>query len=178
VSRRFVIVSGLPGSGKSTLGARLAEALALPVIDKDTILEELFEARGIGDASWRRVLSRESDELLRQQAEQSQGAVLVSHWRVPGMPENSGTLADWLPTLAGRVVSVHCECDSDTAAMRFLQRKRHPGHGDAARSRSEIIAGVHELALLGRIALQPQLVINTSAPCALEGLVNDLNALF
>jgi len=33
----FVVVSGLPCSGKSTLARRLALALDLPVIDKDDI---------------------------------------------------------------------------------------------------------------------------------------------
>jgi shikimate kinase len=39
----LVVVSGLPGSGKTTLGRRLAQALNLPLIDKDDILDRLFE---------------------------------------------------------------------------------------------------------------------------------------
>jgi shikimate kinase len=34
----FVVISGLPRSGKTTLGRRLAPALNLPFIDKDDIL--------------------------------------------------------------------------------------------------------------------------------------------
>ena len=63
-SKRFVVVSGLPGSGKSTLARRLAAPLELAVIDKDDILEQLFESKGTGDAAWRRALSRESDAIL------------------------------------------------------------------------------------------------------------------
>ena len=49
----FVVISGLPGSGKTTLARRLAPALALSLIDKDDILDRLFEAKGIGDTeSW------------------------------------------------------------------------------------------------------------------------------
>jgi shikimate kinase len=33
--RLFVVISGLPGSGKTTLGLRLASALGLQLIDKD-----------------------------------------------------------------------------------------------------------------------------------------------
>jgi len=33
----FVVITGLPGSGKSTLGALLASALGLPLIDKDAV---------------------------------------------------------------------------------------------------------------------------------------------
>jgi dephospho-CoA kinase len=52
VRRLFVVVSGLPGSGKTTLGRRLAPALDLPLIDKDDILNRLFESKGIGTWTW------------------------------------------------------------------------------------------------------------------------------
>ena len=49
-----MVVSGLPGSGKTTIGRRLAAALSLPLIDKDDILDRLFETKGVGDSTWRR----------------------------------------------------------------------------------------------------------------------------
>jgi shikimate kinase len=61
--RPFVIVSGLPGSGTTTLGRRLARALGPPLIDKDEILDRLFETKGVGDSVWRRALSREGDAI-------------------------------------------------------------------------------------------------------------------
>src|SRR6516225_4532857 len=94
--KRFVVVSGLPGSGKSTLARNLAPALSLPVIDKDQILDCLFESEGVGDATWRRALSRESDSILEREATSSDGAILVSFWRLPGMTPGSGTPMQWL----------------------------------------------------------------------------------
>ena len=43
--RPFVVISGLPGSGKTTLARRLAQALNLPLIDKDDILELCLSRR-------------------------------------------------------------------------------------------------------------------------------------
>jgi predicted kinase len=63
-ARSFVVVSGLPGSGKSTLAAALAPALGLPWIDKDAILEALFDSLGVGDHVWHERLRRPSDEVL------------------------------------------------------------------------------------------------------------------
>jgi hypothetical protein len=94
---RFVLILGLPGSGKTTLARRLAPALHLLLIDKDDILERLFESKGVGDTAWPRTLSRESDVILEREATASNGAIVVSFWRLPGMPLDSGTPLDWEP---------------------------------------------------------------------------------
>ncbi|WP_245771051.1 AAA family ATPase [Actinacidiphila guanduensis] len=49
----FVVVSGLPASGKSTLARGLAGRLGLPLIEKDAILESLYNSLGIGGHAWR-----------------------------------------------------------------------------------------------------------------------------
>ena len=127
MDKRFVLVSGHPGSGKTTLARDLAPLLGLPLIDKDDILERLFEAKGVGDAEWRRRLSRESDALLQTEAGQSTGAVLTSFWRLPGMPPDSGTSTEWLFDLSEIIVTVRCVCPAEIAAERFTRRTRHPG---------------------------------------------------
>jgi predicted kinase len=45
-----VIVTGRPGSGKTTLAKRLGEALCLPVISRDGIKEGFVEAQGVAHA--------------------------------------------------------------------------------------------------------------------------------
>jgi shikimate kinase len=171
-TKSFVLVSGLPGSGKSTLAGRLAPALDLPLLDKDDILERLFSSKGVGDARRRRALSRESDEVLQREAESSDGAVLVSFWRLPGMAEDSGTPTEWLR--AHKVVHIQCICDPETAAQRFFQRKRHAGHLDAAASYDEVLARIQEVASLGPLDLHPRIDVNTSGPVNLEGVVREI----
>ena len=60
----FIAISGLSGNGKTTLGRRLAPALNLPLIDKDDILDRSFASKGVGDAAWRRTLSRERSDII------------------------------------------------------------------------------------------------------------------
>jgi AAA domain len=74
--RVFVVVSGLAGSGKTTVARQLATRLELPLLDKDVILESLFDSLGVGDERWRARLSRASDEVLFRLADVSRGAVL------------------------------------------------------------------------------------------------------
>src|SRR5689334_8206859 len=149
VNRRFVVVSGVPGSGKTTLAHRLSPILGLPVLDKDDILDRLFESDGTGDRAWRRKLSRRSDALFEQEASASAGAILVSHWHLSGMAPDSGTPTDWLRALADCIVNVHCICAPEVAANRFLGRTRHAGHLDKESSYDETLAGIRALANFG-----------------------------
>jgi predicted kinase len=171
VARYFVVVSGLPGSGKSTLARRLAVALDLPLLDKDTILESLFELK---DVESRRELSRESDIILQTEAALLEGAVLVSHWRLPGMPLNSGTPTEWLLRLSDRVVNVHCDCPAEVSAERFYRRKRHPGHGDYERSHAEILASIREVAGFGPLNIGQRVEVDTSRALDLDAVVRKI----
>jgi glucokinase len=148
--------------------------LGLPLIDKDQILERLFETKGVGDVAWRQALSRESDKIFIDEAETSNGAVLVSFWRVLGMTPDSGTPLDRLTSFPGRFVNLHCTCDPEVAARRFLQRKRHPGHLDGERSYSQILGNFRQLALLKPLETQTRVCIDTSQEPNITDLVREV----
>jgi len=158
----FVVISGLPGCGKTTLGRRLAPILSLPLIDKDDILDRLFELKGVGDAAWRRTLSRESDVILQSEATNSNGAILASFWRLQGMPLDSGTPTDWLDAPSHHVVNVYCACELAVAASRFLRRRRHPGHLDRESSSVEVLASLGKLAQLPPLDIGERIDVDTS----------------
>jgi len=158
----FVVVSGLPGSGKSTLAHRLSPLLRLPVLDKDDELGALLALRGVADGAWRRRLSRESDEMLRRRALESTGALLVSFWRLPGMPDDSGTPTDWIHDLPGKLVHLWCQCTPAIAAERFHTRERHPGHLDGQGSYEATLSHFSELQRLEPLELGERILVDTS----------------
>jgi glucokinase len=137
--------------------------LKLPVIDKNDILERLFETRGTGDVAWRRALSRESDRLFQTEALQAQGAILVSFWRLPGMKSDSGTPTSWLSESSRDVVHVACICSPEIAAARYFQRKRHPGQLDSVRSREEVLTSIKSISCLGALEIGKCIEVDTSA---------------
>lgn len=168
MERQFVVVSGLPGSGKTTLARRLAPALNLPLIDKDDILDGQFESQGIGDAAWRRTLSRESDAVFEAAAMSSSGAILVSCWHLPGMATDSGTSTHWLSALSKVVVNVDCLCSPDVAAGRFEERTRHVGHLDTEVTAADRLASIRAQSRLGHLDIQPRIEVDTSVGVDVE----------
>jgi len=157
----FVVFSGVPGSGKSTVARQLAPRLSLPLLDKDEILEQLFKERGVGDAAWRTALSREADAHLVRTAWELPGACLVSWWRNYKVSERTGTPVEWLSNLRAPVIEVHCRCRVETAVDRFLARERHPGHLDASRTRTSLITQFNAFDAAGPVACGPVLVLDT-----------------
>jgi hypothetical protein len=176
--RRFVVMSSLPGSGKTTLGRRLAHALCLSILDKDEILEALFDGLGTGDAEWRNRLSRSADVVFQRLADQTAGAVLTSFWRHPQVSGESGTPTGWLSSLSGKVVEAHCVCSPAIAAERFLARKRHDGHLDRDKRREEVVAGFVQLAALGPLGLGSMVTVDTGGAIDFDGVLRQLSERF
>ncbi|MFI9427398.1 AAA family ATPase [Streptomyces achromogenes] len=169
----LVIVSGLPASGKSTLAHRLADQLGWPVIDKDAILETLFDSLGVGDHAWRHRLSRAADGILLTIAAQAGHAVLDNWWHHDTAPGR-------LRQLDARLIEIHCDCDPALAAERFLRRTRHPGHLDPRLTPEQVAERVATIRATypGPLRLGgPLLTIDTSGPLDITAIVEDVRAL-
>lgn len=63
-SQRLIIISGMPGSGKTTLAKSISAELSLPLIEKDSIKELLFDSLGWNDREWSKKLGKVSYELM------------------------------------------------------------------------------------------------------------------
>ena len=176
--RRFVIVSGLPASGKSTVGHVIANGLGLPLLDKDVVLESLFERIPPTDANGRNDLSRLADEVFRARALVAAGGVLVSWWRHPRSAAESGTPTQWLASLPGALVEVHCLCAPLVAARRFVARTRHPGHLDGRRSCAQLLVQFNDHAVYGPLGLGSVIEIRTDEAVNKSALLRQVNHAF
>ena len=131
----LVIVTGLPASGKTTIGRRIAAELRLPFIHRDRLKETLFDSLGWSDRDWSRRLGVASWTLLYHVAE----ALLAS--RTSFVIESNfdpGQASDELRALQRRfpfyAVQVVCVANGSVLVERYARRsqsgKRHPGHVD------------------------------------------------
>ena len=134
IGRRFVVVSGPPASGKSTIAPAIAAHLGLPLIAKDTIKETLMSALGAPDVETSKRLGRAAVATVFALATESPvGAVLDGNF-------HRSIAVDALAGLPGSVVEVFCRCSRDETAGRYAARAgtRHPGHFDEVRSAEDL----------------------------------------
>lgn len=145
--------------------------------DKDEILEDLFNKKGIGDVHWRTILSRTADEILRERARQSESSVIVSWWRHPASTLASGTSTEWLSDLRGILIEVNCICDPAIAVKRFKSRIRHRGHLDQFKSYADLVATFEAQAALGPLGIGRLVKVNTEGSVKLEDALSKINSL-
>ena len=125
--RRLVLVSGAPGSGKTTLAAPLAAELGFALLGKDSIKEILHDALGAPppDLAWSRRLGAAAMELLWALADGCPAVVLDANFRPHSAYERRR-----IGALSARPVEVNCACPPEVAARRYAERAAtcHPVH--------------------------------------------------
>jgi hypothetical protein len=60
----LILLTGLPATGKSTLGRQLSERLGIPYISKDDIKEIMFDRLGWSDREWSKKVGTATYDLL------------------------------------------------------------------------------------------------------------------
>ena len=149
----YVVISGVPAAGKSTIGTALGSRAGLPLFDKDDYLEPLLAELPPATPGGRRQLSHRADRAFQSAVESSNGGIVVSWWKHPKSKGDSGTPTDWLGNLPGHLVEVYCKCPPHVAMARFLARNRHPGHLDRLWSTQELSTFMELSAALGPLQI-------------------------
>ena len=160
---RLVVVSGIPGCGKSTLARQLAELLAFSYLDKDDFFDLLLHDSPVVDEETRHRLSRQADRDFERAARCQPEAVLDSFWRHPSAHTRSGTPSDWLMAPEFMTAEVFCSCPPEIAATRFLARTRHPGHLDSAWDTASLVDQSRRLLSDLPLGIGPMIEVDTTA---------------
>ena len=168
-----MILSGPPGSGKTTMAVPLARALGLPLVAKDTVKEALMDSLGVDSVERSRELGRASFAVLHALA----GSLLdVGAGAVVEAPFSRGRAeAELAPLVArSRAAIVHCWAPDEVRLARYRARAagRHPGHFDADRPDWSVGGPTVQPLDLG----VPILQVDTSATWDLDAIVRWVRA--
>jgi predicted kinase len=125
---RLLIITGLPGTGKTTLATEMARRHGLPLICKDTIKEPLLDML-VNDVSRSRELSNIAFAILfslaRELLATAHSLILEGNFRAG---EHEKPLLAALPPDSPNIIQVLCRAEEDERQARILQRPRHAGH--------------------------------------------------
>ena len=117
----LVLMAGMPGAGKSTLGLALGRELGWPVLDKDTIktalLEEAVPESIAGPASYSLLLALCRDLMVQQQL----SVIFDSPAAYPNVVEQAQKIAD---AANGQLKVIFCSADSKVRNQRLSERPR------------------------------------------------------
>ncbi len=141
----WLIVTGPPAAGKTTLARRLALDLKIPLFEKDVFKDVLYQALGFGDKDWSRRIGLSAINLLFLTADRmlATGASLIteSNFYRQLSSERVGEIAD---NANARVVQVHCSAPPDILvtrnAARLAPSRLRPGHH--VMPSEELLAGI------------------------------------
>jgi predicted kinase len=119
-----VVVTGVPGSGKTTLGRALAHAAGAHFLALDGIKERLFESSHgtLSRVALRLAAEAELGAALAAVA----GAAVVDIWIQPG--RDTTRVAELLASNGSPVVEIMCRVPAEVAVCRYRKRARAGPH--------------------------------------------------
>lgn len=173
----FIIISGAPGAGKSTIARPLARHLGLPLFEKDPIKERLADCVGPSAASISPKLGLAAILQILDVARELLGhgvGVVIESTFYRGISESD--LAPLLPW--SRPINVHVTADPTLIISRYEQRVRstarhwiHNQGDHVSRIRDAIANGNTQPPNLGIPCI---LVDTTETPVDTEELANSI----
>lgn len=132
----LIIITGLPGTGKTTLGKKLSEGLKLPFICKDDIKELLFDGLDWQDREWSKKIGSSSYDLLYYITEsllKTEKSLIVETNFNPKFANQK--FLDLKEKYDFDPLQIRCITDGEILLERFMKRAnsddRHPGHVDS-----------------------------------------------
>lgn len=171
-NERTVVVSGAPGTGKSTVASYVARELSFPLLSLDDIKETLGDCLGSGGEDWSDRIGDTAAEIVFHLAATFPRAVVEGWWR--------GERRERAQQEFEGCVEIFCHCEPQLAEQRMRARHaqgRHPIHRDVINptiiERAPMLARTVEPLGVGRVSIE----IDTTKDLAWSDLLTELRSV-
>ena len=132
----IIIITGMPGTGKTTLGRTLSEKYKLVFVSKDALKERMFDALGWSDKAWSLKVSAAShrimDDMVAQELQAGHSVIVESNFKQQIDSERFRKIQE---KYGCKLLQILCWADGETVYRRFMGRigtaARHAGHVEA-----------------------------------------------
>ena len=139
----LILITGHPGTGKTTLAHRLSKELELPMMCKDEVKEILFDRLGWSTKEWSQKLSLASygimDYVMENTLRTGAGLIIESNFIAK---YDSERIRKLIKKFDVKTVQIVLRCDEAVRAERFQNRSisgdRHVGHHDLDRAQEHL----------------------------------------
>lgn len=164
----LVLVTGVPGAGKTTLGRALAGALHVPFLSLDTMKERLYAAQPGELDDWE--LRQAAEAELAAELAGGDCTVVVDIWIAP--QRDTDRVAAVLRRQGRPVVEMLCTVPADVAVERYSRRRRSGPHRDADEATLRRIRSAVEM--IEPIGVGRCIEVDTSGTLRIEALTEQL----
>lgn len=167
----LVVITGHPGSGKTTLAQKLAEQYGLLYVSKDALKERIFDGLGSSDKEWSLKVSgvahRIMDDIVRQELRIGHSVIVESNFKPS---PDSERFSAFISESGAACMQIMCTAGGDELFKRWNERiangSRHEGHVEAISLndiRRDLSRPYEPLRLPGRL-----ITIDTTDPAAID----------
>lgn len=132
----LIIITGLPGTGKTTLAKKIADYFKYPLFSKDEIKESIFDNIGYSDREYSKKVGKAAYTILFNYVNdflnKNISVVVESNFK----PEfDNKTFFEIKQRYNPKIIQILCYSDGEVLFNRFKNRaengNRHPGHVDS-----------------------------------------------
>lgn len=134
--KKLIILTGHPGSGKTSIARQLSQMHSIPYISKDAIKEHIFDNLGSKDKEWSLKVSaaahRVMDDAIRNHIETNNSIIVESNFK---LEIDSTRFAEMVKRYDAQCLQILCVASPEVLFERWVRRikatERHAGHAEA-----------------------------------------------